>query len=136
MSEETKKGECMGTSFGSICWFEVPADDTGRAQKFYGELFGWKINRMPGPIEYFHLDTGGPDASPDGGLMKRQNPGHRGITSYVAVKSVDDSAAKAQGLGGTICVPKTPVPGMGWFAIVQDTEGNMLGLWQTDQNAK
>jgi predicted enzyme related to lactoylglutathione lyase len=121
---------------GSIVWFEVPADDVPRARDFYTNLFGWKTNPMPGPHEYWHLDTGGPDASPDGGVIKRQNAGHRGITSYVAVSSVSEWAAKVQKLGGQVCVPKTPVPTMGYFAICTDTEGNMFGLWETDSNAK
>ncbi len=120
----------------SIVWFEIPADDCGRARAFYGELFGWKSDRMPSPAEYWHLDTGGADASPDGGVIKRQNPGHRGITSYISVASVNESAAKAQKLGGQVCLPKTAVPGMGYFAICQDTEGNMFGLWETDPAAK
>ena len=48
----------------SIVWFEIPADDVERAKSFYGELFGWKIERFPGPMEYWHIDTGGSDDSP------------------------------------------------------------------------
>ncbi len=125
------KTENCGMALGNIVWFEVPADDTGRARKFYADLFGWKSEPMPGsPFEYFHIDTAGNDGSPDGGLMKRQNPGQRGIVNYVLVTSVDESAAKVQALGGSICMPKTPVPGMGAFAICQDTEGNTFGLWE------
>ena len=121
---------------GNIVWFEVPADDTGRAKSFYGDLFGWKFQQMPGPIDYWHADTGGADASPDGGLMQRQNPGQRGITQYILVTSLDESVAKVQKLGGQICMPKTAVPGMGSFAICQDTEGNMFGMWEHDPSAK
>lgn len=126
----------MNMQPGNLVWFEVPADDTGRAKKFYGELFGWKFDQMPGPMDYWHADTGGPDASPDGGIMKRQNPGHRGITNYVLVLSVDDATQKVQKLGGQICMPKTTVPNMGYFAVCQDTEGNMFGVWQHDPAAK
>ncbi len=35
----------------SITWFEIPADDVERAKRFYGDLFGWKIERFPGPQE-------------------------------------------------------------------------------------
>jgi len=122
----------------NIIWFEVPADDPQRARKFYAELFGWKSDLMPGAeaMQYYHLDTGGPDASPDGGLMKRQNPGQRGITNYISVPSVDEWMAKVQKLGGTVCMPKTPVPDMGFFAICQDTEGNTFGIWETVKNTK
>jgi uncharacterized protein len=120
----------------NIVWFEIPADDVGRAKSFYGSLFGWKIEKFPGPMEYWHVDTGGADASPDGGLMKRQNPGQQGITNYISVPSVDQFVAKVQKLGGKICMPKTPVPQMGYFAICQDPENNVFGLWEHSQNAK
>lgn len=87
-------------------------------------------------MEYWHIDTGGADASPDGGLMKRQNAGQQGITNYISVPSVDEFAAKVQQLGGKICVPKTAVPQMGYFAICQDPENNTFALWEPNQDAK
>jgi predicted enzyme related to lactoylglutathione lyase len=135
MSAENNES-CPGNlSHGGIVWFEIPADDLDRARTFYREMFGWKVERFPGPKEYWHLDTGGADGSPDGGLLQRQNPGQQGITNYFSVSSVDEAAEKVQKLGGKICMPKTPVPGMGYFAIGQDTEGNMFGLWETTQSA-
>jgi hypothetical protein len=119
----------------SIVWFEIPADDVGRAKSFYSKLFGWKMNEFPGPHEYWHIDTGGADASPDGGLMKRQE-GQAGITNYVAVPSINRAIAKVGKLGGTICVGKKPIPGMGYFAICQDTEGNTFALWERDEKSK
>jgi len=120
----------------NIVWFEIPADNLERARNFYNQLFGWKMEKFPGPKEYWHIDTGGADASPDGGLLKRQNPGQQGITNYVGVASVDQFAAKVQKLGGKICMPKTAVPQMGYFAICQDTENNMFALWEKNENAK
>ena len=119
----------------SIVWFEIPADNVERAKKFYGGLFGWKISQMPGPTDYWHLDTGGSDDAPDGGVMKRQ-PGQLGITNYIGVPSVDEFAVKVEKLGGKIITAKTAVPQMGYFAICQDTENNVFGLWQMDKNAK
>src|SRR5262249_52982286 len=120
----------------SIVWFEIPADDVERAKSFYGALFGWKIEKFPGPMEYWHIDTGGADDTPDGGLLKRQNPQHQGITSYISVASVDESAAKVEKLGGKICLPKTAVPEMGYFVICQDPENNTFALWENSQTAK
>ena len=51
----------------SIVWFEIPADNPERAKKFYGSLFGWNIKLFPGMTEYWHIDTGGGDDTPDGG---------------------------------------------------------------------
>lgn len=119
----------------NLVWFEVPADDTARAKAFYGKLFGWKINPLPHMEEYSHLDTGGPDDSPDGGLMKRMHPG-QAITTYFNVPSVTRFAAKVEKLGGIICKPKTAVPGMGYLAICQDTENNTFAIWEMNPKAK
>lgn len=120
----------------SLCWFEVPADDLSRAKKFYGALFGWKFAKLPAAVaDYWHVDTGGKDASPDGGLLPRIQP-DQSITVYVSVPSVDRAVTKVQKLGGTVCKPKTAVPGMGYFAICLDTEGNTFALWEMNERAK
>ena len=124
-----------GLTAGSIVWFEIPADNPERAKKFYGSLFGWKIEKFPGVTDYWHIDTGGGDDTPDGGLMARKHP-EQPITSYINVSSVDESAAKVEKLGGKICKPKTAVPQMGYFAICQDTENNTFALWESNARAK
>src|SRR5213594_4898966 len=124
-----------GLTAGSIVWFEIPADNPERAKKFYGSLFGWKIEKFPGVTDYWHIDTGGGDDTPDGGLMARKHP-EQPITSYINVSSVDESAAKVEKLGGKICKPKTAVPQMGFFAICQDTENNTFALWEMNERAR
>src|SRR6266487_2978995 len=119
----------------SIVWFEIPADNPERAKAFYGNLFGWKINPFPGGGDYWHIDTGGADETPDGALKRRKHP-QEPITNYVGVDSVTEFSKKIEKLGGKICMAKTAVPQMGYFAVCQDTEGNPFGIWQTDPNAK
>src|SRR5688572_19727620 len=138
MSTKTKSKKATKAAVpASLVWFEIPADDVQRARKFYSALFGWKIKKFPGAAakDYWHIDTGGPDASPDGGMMERQHPEH-GVTNYIFVASVDKAAAKVEKLGGKICMPRTAVPQMGYFVVCQDTENNMFALWEVDQNAK
>ena len=119
----------------SIVWFEIPADNPERAKKFYGKLFNWKINKFPGMTDYWHIDTGGGDQTPDGGMMVRKHP-QQPITNYVLVPSVEKSAAQVEKLGGTICMAKTAVPEMGYFVVCQDTENNMFALWEKNSDAK
>ncbi len=119
----------------SIVWFEIPADNTERAKAFYSNLFGWEIKPFPGTGDYWHIDTGGADDTPDGALMARKHP-QQPITNYVSVNSVTESSKKIEKLGGKICMAKTAVPQMGYFAVCQDTEGNQFGIWQSDANAK
>jgi uncharacterized protein len=119
----------------SIVWFGIPADNLQRAKAFYGDLFGWKISPFPGTQDYWLIDTGGADETPDAGLKKREHP-HEPITNYISVNSVTEYSGKIEKLGGKICMPKTAVPQMGYFALCQDTKGNTFGIWESDENAK
>src|ERR1700759_2620589 len=89
----------------SVCWFNVPADDIKRAQKFYSGLFGWKIKSFLGMKDFLEIETGGADASPNGGLTERK--GEEQPINYISVDSVDKYSAKIQKMGGKICMPKT-----------------------------
>ncbi len=117
----------------TIVHFEIPADDVQRAREFYAKLFGWNIEEMKG-MEYWLITTSGKNAV-NGGMMKRQGP-QRGITNYVDVPSVSEHSALVEKLGGKILMPKTAVPGMGYFAVCMDTENNPFGLWEENKDAK
>jgi predicted enzyme related to lactoylglutathione lyase len=124
----------------SVCHFEIPADDVERAQKFYRELFGWKIEKFmgPTPMEYWSIMTSaekGETGALGGGMMKRQAPQQQ-ITIYIEVPSVDAYVDKVKKLGGQVCFPKTAVPGMGYFAICLDLENNGFGIWEVNPQAK
>ena len=125
----------------TIVHFEIPADDIERSKKFYSDLFGWKIERWPGPVsrdmEYWMVTTTDEKGNKalGGGMMKRMHPEHQ-IINYIDVKSVDEYSSKVQKIGGKVVVPKKGVPGMGYLAICLDTENNTLGIWETDKSAK
>jgi predicted enzyme related to lactoylglutathione lyase len=125
-----------------VIHFEIHADNTDRAAKFYTELFGWTFTKWGGPTDYWVVVTG-PDGTPgiNGGLMKRQHPisGNDGVIAYVCTVDVDNLdrfTAKAQQLGAPVALPKMPIPGIGWLAYMKDTEGNVFGMMQADANAK
>jgi predicted enzyme related to lactoylglutathione lyase len=119
----------------SIVWFEIPTDNIARAKSFYTKLFGWKIKKFPGmKMPYWHIDTGGADASPDGGMMERQSAEER-ITNFVMVPSVNQAVAKVQKLGGKILREKSAVPHMGYFAVCRDTENNVFAIWERNEAA-
>ena len=54
----------------------------------------------------------------------------------IQVPSVDDYAAKIQAVGGQICVPKMPIPGVGWLAYALDPCGVLFGIYTPDPAAK
>jgi predicted enzyme related to lactoylglutathione lyase len=118
----------------TIVHFEIPADDVARARAFYAQLFGWQITAPPEYPDYWLIQTDEAGQALGGGLMKRQAPG-QGPLNYIGVESVADYAAKVEQLGGKILMPRSPVPGMGWFVVFQDPEDNVLALWESDPSA-
>ena len=131
----------------TIVHFEIPADQPERAAKFYRELFGWEIGRWEGSDaggvpEYWMVRTvpttaDGQPSRPgvNGGLMRRMFPG-QAIVNYINVTNVDEFVGKAERLGAKVLMSKHPVPGMGWFAQLADTEGNVFAIWQNDATAR
>ena len=121
----------------NLAYFEIPADDVKRAKRFYTSLLGWEINptampsSMPAAMEYQDVKTGEPKEGTlsMGGMYKRQMPGSP-IIVYAAVEDLDRVLAKVEKLGGKVVVPKTMVEGVGPVVIIQDTEGNGIGIWQ------
>ena len=131
----------------TVVHFEIPADDPERAATFYRELFGWEISRWEGSAggdqaaEYWMVRTvpTGAEGQPtrpgvNGGLMRRMFQGQAPV-NYIGVASVEEFVGRAERLGAKVLVPRTPVPGMGWFAQLKDTEGNIFAVWQTDAAA-
>ena len=118
-----------------VIHFEIPASDPDRAAAFYKKAFGWKIEKWPGPMEYWMVNTGA-DATPgiNGGLMRSGNV--KTTTNTIGVESVDAAIETVKKAGGKLIMPKTPIPAVGYFAYLEDTEGNLFGVMQSDSNAK
>ena len=115
---------------GQIVHFEIPADDTAKGREFWGSLFGWQFQPVPGPFEYDMTRV----SEQTGGAITNMEPGKRGIRVYFDVDDINSGAARVQELGGEANPPR-PVPGMGWFSTCTDTQGNEFGLWQNDPSA-
>lgn len=117
--------------------FELTVADAERAQAFYSKVFGWTFQSWgDGGMPYW-LVTTGPGGEPgiDGGLILRQDEMGPGTTNTMGVESVDAAVEAIKAAGGTICVPKMAVPGMGWVAYGNDTEGNTFGVFEMDSSA-
>lgn len=119
----------------TIIHFEIPANDVGKIRKFYNDLFGWKIDDIPG-MEYSIISTVPMDEKGNllrlgvnGGLYKRSMPQQQPL-NYINVESVDEYSKKVVDLGGQIVVKKTEIPKMGWFAVAIDPDGNAFGLFE------
>jgi hypothetical protein len=123
--------------------FEIHASDPERMLAFYTTLFGWKVQKLGGDLEYWLLTTGTPDEPGiDGALLRRRGaPPADGqpVNAFVCtvnVSSVDAIADQLPALGGSIALPKMAVPGVGWLMYLKDPDGNILGVLQNDAAAR
>lgn len=120
----------------TIIHFEIPAADAKKLKQFYAGLFGWKIEKYPGPMEYWMIQTVPTDdkgmllrPGVNGGMTKKERPDQKPV-NYISVESIDESIEKVKQLGGKIVTPKQEVPNVGWIAIAADPEGNHIALLQ------
>jgi predicted enzyme related to lactoylglutathione lyase len=119
-----------------IIHFEINADDPLRAKGFYEKSFNWNIEKWDGPIEYWSIVAGEEDEEGiNGGIQRRESQNDQ-IFNYIKVSTVDEFKKKIEENGGTIVTPKITVPGVGYFYMFKDTEGNKLGIMQEDESAK
>ena len=118
-----------------VVHFEIPFDDKKRAMKFYGDAFGWKLTDMA-EMNYVMAETtpSGERQMPkepgaiNGGLFQRPKEAPHPVV-YLGVGSVDQAVKKVQAAGGKVVTAKTPIPGMGAYARVTDSEGNVVGVF-------
>lgn len=120
-----------------VVHFEIYTDDPEAVRPFYQDVFGWKIEKFQGPVEYW-LVTTGDDKEPgiNGGLTRPREGQSRGTLNTIAVSSLDQSIKKIEQRDGKICVPKMAIPGVGWLAYADDPAGNVFGVIQPDTKAK
>jgi uncharacterized protein len=115
--------------------FELASDNLEKTAAFYREVFGWKVHKWEGPVDYWLVDTG--DASTpgiNGGLMAAGG-GFTGTINTIEVADIDASIAKVLANGGEIVLPKDAIPGVGYQAYFKDVTGIIVGLHQADEKA-
>lgn len=116
--------------------FEIPADDMARAKKFYGAVFGWKIQDVPG-MEYAMADSVETDQNrqpiggTNGGILKRNGDYAKTTSITITVDDADLAVQRVVGAGGRLVREKQKFGGIGYVAYVMDTEGNVVGIWQS-----
>jgi len=122
---------------GRVVHFELPADDLDRASGFYSTVFGWALTPIPGmdyaTVQTTPSDHNGMPTDPgaiNGGMASRKEPVTRPVIT-IDVDDVDDALRRIESSGGKTVVTRQPVGDMGFIGYFNDTEGNLIGLWQT-----
>lgn len=116
-----------------INWFEIYTSDFGRAKRFYTEVFKCKLQDLPvsserhAQMEYATFQI---DGSACGALVKMNEaqPGIGGTLVYFASEEINAELNRVEAAGGKILRPKLDIGEFGFIALIQDTEGNMIGL--------
>ena len=122
----------MDTSIHALNWFEIPVDDFERARAFYSAIFAFDMpeHEMFGArMGFFPADF---EKGGVGGTIKKEadaKPGSNGTVVYLNCKEgIDPVLSRIESAGGRIVVPKTSLENIGFIAILEDTEGNHVGL--------
>lgn len=122
----------MQRPLGSFCWYELMTTDLPAAQRFYGEVIGWKAQTADQPGGPYGLFLAG-DAMVAGALPTPQAASDSSATplwmGYIEVADVDAHAAKVTEAGGTIHRAPQDIPGIGRFAVAADPGGAVFVLF-------
>lgn len=122
---------------GRVVHFEIPFEDKDRAKRFYSDVFHWQVEEMP-ELDYVGVQTG-----PTGQDGMASEPGYigGGMTARTGTNAapvvvldstdIDADLSRVESHGGQVVEGRTPVGDMGFAAYFKDSEGNVVGLWQS-----
>jgi predicted enzyme related to lactoylglutathione lyase len=120
-----------------VVHFEIPFDDGDRARTFYGDVFGWQVMPVP-EMEYTLVTTGPTDREQgpsevgfiNGGLLKRQGDWNA-PNIVIDVDNIEHVLKSIGEHGGSAVQERQAVGDMGFAAYFKDSEGNLIGLWES-----
>jgi predicted enzyme related to lactoylglutathione lyase len=118
-----------------VVHFEIPCNHPEKNIEFFKTVFGWTFQRF-GNEEYWIAITGD-EKSPgiNGAIMKKRDP-QQPLVNSINVQDVDSTTKAIEKAGGTVVVPKTAIPTVGYLAYFKDPDGNIHGIYQNDPSAK
>lgn len=117
-----------------VVHFEIPCDNPEKTMDFFKEVFDWSFQQF-GTEDYWTVMTGDQNSPGiNGGLMKKKDP-NQPIVNSIDVANLDKTIINIEKAGGTIVVPKMPIPTVGWLAYFKDPDGNIHGIYQKDSTA-
>mgnify|MGYP001369958248 CR=1 FL=1 len=122
-----------------VTHFEIPFDDAERAKQFYSTVFNWKIGAVPDMQYHFVCTTESDEKTGmplkpgaiNGGMYKRCDVSSKHPVPVVMVPNTKEYVDKVTAAGGSLVGNIHQVGNMGIYAQVKDSEGNIIGLWET-----
>ncbi|RZV45867.1 MAG: VOC family protein [Acidimicrobiales bacterium] len=123
---------------GTPSWIDLTTSDPAAALAFYGELFGWTFDASPTADgnEYVMASLNGHTAA--GMMQQRADLAEMDVPSmwntYITVDDIAATVAKVESAGGSIMMPSLEAMDAGHMAVVSDTTGAIICLWQPNQH--
>ena len=123
----------------SVVHFEIPFDDKKRDRAFYEKVFGWQLQDIE-EMDYVIARTGETDPKTfmlkkigiiNGGMYKRDEKSSPTPVLVIDVPDINSKLKEIQENGGEITKEKSTIGDMGYYAQAKDTEGNIIGIWET-----
>jgi predicted enzyme related to lactoylglutathione lyase len=109
----------------SIVHIEIPAADRKASAKFYSSLFGWETQHVD-EMNYSMFESG----NIGGGYPEISDNSPAGqVVVYIDSPDIDADLRNIEKAGGKTVMPRTEIPGFGWFALFNDPVGNTLALY-------
>ena len=118
-----------------VGWFEIYVQDMRRAKAFYEAVLGTQFTHLENPgqppgMEMWAFPSNQTGYGAGGALVKMPglDSGKNSVIIYFICADCAVEAAKVDKAGGRVHQQKTSIGQYGHFALVVDTEGNMIGL--------
>jgi predicted enzyme related to lactoylglutathione lyase len=121
-------------------YFDMTVHDVEKARLFFGEVFGWRFEKLEPSDRYYRIEAG-PPAEPgiNGGIGMvagaRIAEGRPLTQVTVPVPNLEAYIAKIKANGGYVIEERTAIPGLGWYATCAEPGGLVFGLLEADSGA-
>ena len=106
--------------------FEIMGPDGEQLQKFYGEVFGWRVHVHGPEMGFYGLVD--PDTSGIGGGVGRDMHGTARVSIFMQVPDLQATLDQVVARGGKVAMPPTDIPGGPSIAMFIDPAGNVNGV--------
>jgi predicted enzyme related to lactoylglutathione lyase len=121
-----------------VIHFEMPTKDKERVKKFYESAFGWKVQIMGPEFGGYVLatsadsDENGPKerGAINGGFFEWKED-NQYPSVVIDVDNIDEAMKRVEGAGGKVLQKPQEIPGIGMWAVFEDSEGNRVSMLQS-----
>ena len=115
-----------------VVHLELHTHDLGGASAFYGQLLGWRTERIEiRRGSYTALALGGPL---DGGIVECGGARSTWLP-YVQVGEIEAVTERGRRLGASVLLEPREGPA-GWRSVLATSEGGEIALWQPKRPGK